>query len=93
MPLATTPQRHPWQLFASAMPLTEAQTLLTQLKKYRVDKSNLAPCNVCMLPTPHSMRVQRLRCSCTACTDVTTLEKCPWRARVLRCQLQSFVTV
>ncbi|KAG3157821.1 hypothetical protein PI124_g12003 [Phytophthora idaei] len=63
------------------MPQIETDTLLGDLKKFRVAKSDLTQCFVCMHPSPHSMRVQRLACACKACAKVTTTAVCPHRAR------------
>ncbi|KAG2782921.1 hypothetical protein PC129_g12117 [Phytophthora cactorum] len=75
------------------MPQIETDTLLGDLKKFRVAKSDLTQCFVCMHPSPHSMRVQRLACACKACAKVTTTAVCPWRARVMTCQQTLLVTI
>ncbi|KAG6608822.1 uncharacterized protein IUM83_14815 [Phytophthora cinnamomi] len=85
--------QHPWQLLASATPRSEGDALLAELKKYRVDKSDLTPCLICMLPAPHTMRVQRLICACKACADISRGSACSWRARVMTCQVQGLMTI
>ncbi|RLN48538.1 hypothetical protein BBJ28_00023649 [Nothophytophthora sp. Chile5] len=83
----------PWQLIASAMAQQDAENLKAEFKKYRIAKSDLVPCYVCMTPAPPLIRVQQLRCICKACAVVSIGVKCPWRARVLTCQHVALVTM
>ncbi|KAE9316378.1 hypothetical protein PR003_g18730 [Phytophthora rubi] len=85
--------RHPWQVIAASMPQVDATVLLGDFKKHRIEKSELWQCHVCMAPAPHAMRVQRMRYTCQACKDVAVATVCPWRARVMTCQLESLVTI
>ncbi|GMF24798.1 unnamed protein product [Phytophthora fragariaefolia] len=85
--------RHPWQLIAASMPSADASSLLDDIKSYRIKKSELWRCRVCMDPAPHAMRVQRMLCTSKACKDVAVATACPWRARVMTCQLRSLVTI
>ncbi|OWZ06791.1 LOW QUALITY PROTEIN: hypothetical protein PHMEG_00020913 [Phytophthora megakarya] len=81
---------HPWQLIAPALPQLEADGLTADFKNYSVAKSDLAPCYVCTTLSSHLMRVQRLRCGCKACSDVSVV---PVASRILTCQLSSLVTI
>lgn len=84
---------HLWQVLAAAMSRVDGECLLTELKKYRIEKIDLLRCHVCMVASPRAMRLQRLRCSCQACANVEMALGCSWCGRIMTCQVQELITV
>ncbi|ETO75360.1 hypothetical protein F444_09019 [Phytophthora nicotianae P1976] len=87
------PTSHAWQLLCSELPEGDADLLLLRMKAYKAIKSQLMPCAVCALASPHSMRYKTLSCVCKQCKAVSPFIKCPWRAKVLVCQEANTVTI